>query len=346
MTANSGTRLEIKVAAYFQSYGYYVKRGVNVTSGIAQSDATDIDVIAINFTPTDSEERVIIDCKDGDRPKPYERILWVSGLQKYAGANRAVFAARRIPLHAREFAIRGGVEILDSSAIEERVSQKKHVDYGYGAASSSLTIEIERKWASIRSENKQLRTSYIDMLSTLIFGNYVTSLNRIISYAQTIYQLKSTSADEAWMKRHICFEGASLFSLMIARIASETKILRESDREALIKKRLTYGEISPAVIERIFQIAGLGDDPIASPDYANNIFELIKENTGISTMQSVAFYTDLYLFGHCLLKTGGISEDPRYEKEFEAIENIAKSFISAYCYAAKIPIDYILRRGD
>ncbi|CAM3574707.1 hypothetical protein DEFR109230_03610 [Deinococcus frigens] len=315
-----------------------------MTSGVDNSDATDVDVVAVNFTPTDAEERVIVDCKDRERPKPYERILWVSGLKKYASANRAVFSAPRIPLHAREFAMRGGVEILDSPTIDERIESKKYIDYGYGAASHSLTVELERKWSSVRSQNRELKSSYTDMLSTVIHGNPVTNLNRIISYAISVYNIKPSNSDIAWLKRHICLEGASLFALMLARIASETRILRSTDREDNIRKKLTYGEINPNVIERIFRIAGLGDDPIAAPDYSTNIIEIINEYTGSSTMNLVPFNTDLYIFGHCLLKTGGISEDPAYQIAFPAIEKDAKSIISAYCYATKIPLDYILRR--
>lgn len=344
MASNSGTTLEVKVAAYFQSYGYYVKRGINVISGQEGSDATDVDALAINFTPTQSEERVIIDCKDKDRPKPYERILWVSGLQKYSEATRAVFSAPRIPLAAREFAMRGGVEILDVSTIDERLSNFKYLDYGYGAGSASLTSELELKWAGAKKESRELNSSYVDMLSTTIYGRPLTNLNRIINFSHKIYKMKLSTPDAAWIKRFICLEGASLFSLMLCRIAAETRTLRQDDREAIIKKGLTYGEIDPKVIERIYKITGMGEDPISPPDYANSILDLMNSLFRLGDAAKMASYCDLYIFGHSILKSGGISEDPNYKDIFNNIERPSKEIISAFSYSTGIPIEYLIRR--
>jgi len=69
-----GDKLELRGAAYFQAHGYLVRRSVSLAVAAGTADATDIDLLAIRFSVPLAEERLVADCKDRRKPKPFERI--------------------------------------------------------------------------------------------------------------------------------------------------------------------------------------------------------------------------------------------------------------------------------
>lgn len=83
--ARKGPGLELQTAAYFQGLGYLVRRGVKLAVAAGSADATDIDVLAIRFSVPLAEERLIADCKDRKKSRPFERILWTRGLHLRPG---------------------------------------------------------------------------------------------------------------------------------------------------------------------------------------------------------------------------------------------------------------------
>lgn len=97
MSAPGGSRerkgpgLELRTAAYFQGLGYLVRRGVKLAVAAGSAGVTDIDVLAIRFSVPLAEEKLIADCKDRKKPKPYERVLWTRGLASFARVDRAVW---------------------------------------------------------------------------------------------------------------------------------------------------------------------------------------------------------------------------------------------------------------
>ena len=74
--ASRGPRMEYLVAAVLQGEGYLVRRALAIRSGPTGQDVTDIDVIGFRFSRPFQMHRVICDCKEKGRPKPFERILW------------------------------------------------------------------------------------------------------------------------------------------------------------------------------------------------------------------------------------------------------------------------------
>ena len=101
---DKGLAREIKTAMYFQSHGFLVRQGVKLAIAAGTADVTDIDVLALRFNTPLEEERLVIDCKDKKKSKPFERILWTVGLSTFAQANRAVVVLPSAPWQAREFA--------------------------------------------------------------------------------------------------------------------------------------------------------------------------------------------------------------------------------------------------
>src|SRR6185503_10890361 len=117
ITFKTGDRLEFNAAAYFQAQGFVVRRGVMLSVAAGTADATDIDLLAIRFAVPLLEERVVADCKDRRKPRPFERILWTRGLASFADATQAVVVLPKAGWQAREFAARGKVDVLEIGEI-------------------------------------------------------------------------------------------------------------------------------------------------------------------------------------------------------------------------------------
>jgi len=116
--SSKGGALETQTAAFFQAHGFVVRRGVKLAVGSGTTEATDIDVLGFRFGVPLAEQRLVVDCKDRRKPKPFERVLWTKGLAAFAQADYAVVVLPRAPWQARDFATRGKVELLDATEIE------------------------------------------------------------------------------------------------------------------------------------------------------------------------------------------------------------------------------------
>ena len=133
-----GPDLELRTAAYFQGLGYLVRRGIKLTVAAASAEATDIDVLAIRFSVPLAEERLIADCKDRKKPRPFERVLWTRGLATFARADRSVVVLSRVPWQVRELGAQGNVEIMEAKEVSDGVGEDGATDRSYGEADPSL----------------------------------------------------------------------------------------------------------------------------------------------------------------------------------------------------------------
>lgn len=179
-----GPGLELRTAAYFQNLGYLVRRGVKLAIAAGSADVTDIDLLAVRFTVPLSEERLIVDCKDRKKPKPYERVLWTRGLASFARADRAVVVVPRVPWQAREFGTQGNVEILEAREMYAGTADADAIESAYGEADPALDqLTLLRRQRVLQQDGnlaKELAKEDLKLRQMLIVGHPLTNLNRII----------------------------------------------------------------------------------------------------------------------------------------------------------------------
>ena len=157
MTArDKGTDREIITAAYFQSYGFLVRQGVKLAIAAGTSEVTDIDVLALRYSAPLEEERIVIDCKDRKKPKPFERILWTVGLSTFAQANRSVVVLPSVPWQAREFASQVKVEVLCVPEMEEHLASVSGTNMSFGQANLNFMEQLKLNQKSIQDKGKSL----------------------------------------------------------------------------------------------------------------------------------------------------------------------------------------------
>jgi hypothetical protein len=341
-----GPGLELQTTAYFQSLGYLVRRGVKLAIAAGSADVTDIDVLAIRFSIPLAEERLIADCKDRRKPKPYERVLWTRGLASFARADRAVVVLPRVPWQAREFGAQGNVEIVEARVMS---NEAKHGDtpyWTYGEADPVFDQLTARRKQRVQQQDstlvKELAGEDLRLRQLLIVGHPLTNLNRIIRTLSSVGKRANQGSEEMrWLKLRTCYNAAVVAGVMLVRFACEVKWTPEEDWSEYARKKLTYGDVPP---QKARQLAKLALDTsffegLPSPEYTDEIVEVIRalvsQPAGASTVPQAL---DMRLFGQEL---GGIEDITELQTAalHPGSAKLGNLVLSALSYAAEVPVN-------
>ncbi|HKR59291.1 MAG TPA: hypothetical protein VJS64_06115, partial [Pyrinomonadaceae bacterium] len=212
-----GDNLELRAAAYFQSQGYFVRRSVMLSVAAGTADATDVDLLGIRFNVPLTEERLVADCKNRRKPRPFERILWTRGLASFANATQAVVILPRGVWQAREFATQGRVEVLESFEIERFLKTVGSSFTPFGDANPELSYRRRQ------NDSRELAREDLRLRQMLVVGHPLTNLNRIIKILSDIGHGVPREGDSFWMTRYVCSDAAVIASIMLVRFAAESK---------------------------------------------------------------------------------------------------------------------------
>jgi hypothetical protein len=339
---NDGYDLEHRAAAYFQAHGYFVRRGVKLSVAAGTKEATDIDVLGIRFTPPILEERIVVDCRDRKRPKPFERILWTKGLSSFAAADRSIVVTPNAPWQAREFGSLAGVQILESSVIDDYLSSVSEFT-PFGEANSELSNRVKALRSEIDRDRKaiELHRERLRVRQLLVVGNPITNFNRIIRAIAYIHKILSRSPGNLSELAGIyLLDAAAISSVMLVRFSSESKWTPEKDWASNLRKKLTYGDVPPKKAQQLTSLAFKKDffEGLPVPHYVDEITELVKHLISRPLLAAgVPIGVDFLLFGRVV---GGIAGDHLSSiigQPQDEILRISRRVLSAISYAADIP---------
>jgi hypothetical protein len=333
--------LELRTAAYFQAHGYLIRRGVMLSVAAGTAEATDIDLLAIRFGVPLTEERLIADCKDRRKPRPFERILWTLGLASFSHANRSVVVVPRAPWQAREFASQGGVEILGTSDVDTFLQATEAPYRPFGEADPEIAYRFDLCKKHIQDQGRELVREDLKLRQMLAVGHPLTNLNRVIRILSSIGKISmQTAGDTAWFARYVCFDAAVVASVMLVRFAAESKWTPEIDWADHARKRLTYGDVPPQKARQLARLALDRDfyDGLPTPQYTDEILQVIRSLISQPAVAAITPYAlDFQLFGRIL---GSISNEyvvPVLGRLQEDTLKIGRRILSALAYASELP---------
>lgn len=336
---NKGADLEFQTAAYFQAHGYVVRRGVTLSIAAGTAEATDVDLIALRFGLPLIEERLIADCKDRKKPRPYERILWTHGLASYANANRSIVVAPRVPWQAREFAAYRNVEILGVDSLEAYLSSIDTSLRPFGDADYMLAQSVRTVKQQMSPQDKDLERHDLAVKQALIAGHPLTNLNRIISILSLLQKSHHKMGAGGWLKYYVMLNAGVVATVMLLRFAAECKWTPETEWMDYARKKLTYGDVSPQKAKQLAKLALKQDfyDGLPTPKYTDELLEVIKTLIAKAGSATVTPYVlDHYLFAQILgrlsNKTVVTLLGDQYDEAFKA----GKRVLSALSYAAEM----------
>ncbi|GKS10864.1 hypothetical protein YDYSY3_18640 [Paenibacillus chitinolyticus] len=247
-----GFSFEYDVFGMFQSQGYLVRRGVPLSYG---NDATDIDVMGIVFTSPFQGHRIICDCKNKVKAKPFERIFWAKGLGEFVKASNVFVALNKTQWEIIRFAASGGVKIVTSDTIEEyRKGQPS-----YGLADGHFYTEYEQKMKNAAKASSLLTNILVNTKKLYLHENPYVAVNICMEFlsniAKGLEHSENHSKDHYDTLKYLACELTVLVGLQLLWICSDVLGLPEKARREHISSKLTYGELDPGTAKNIINTA-------------------------------------------------------------------------------------------
>jgi len=341
--SKKGTDLELRSAAYFQAHGFLIRRDVMLSVSAGTSDITDIDMLGIRFNIPLSEERLIADCKERKKSKPFERILWTTGLSVFCKAHRSCIVVPHAPWQAREFASKVDVEVLDEEQMDAYLNSVKGSFISFSEADENISYRVNYAKKQIGDKYKEVIREDLKLRQMLVVGKPLTNLNRIIVALSNLYKLPTPTTEYmSWLRRYLCYNAAVTASVMLARFSAESKWTSESDWKDHAKKTLTYGDVPPKKAQQLARLAleQTFYEGLPTPKYADELIMALQAMISNPSVAAVVPYTvDFLLLGRVL---GGMSDEyipPVLLGTFENSTKMAKRIMSVIAYAAEIPSD-------
>ena len=252
---NKGFDFEYTVSHMFQNQGYLTRRGIPLQYGISNQDATDIDVLGIMFTFPFKGQKIICDCKNKVRSKPYERIFWAKGLGEFVGASNIFVAFNKTQEEVIRFASSGGVNVLTSDIINDYADLKP----AYGLADGSYYSNYRKLVEQEAKKDSVIQRIYTNVSKLYLNENPYLTLNLALAHLHELskrleYGKQNSKESIAAIKYLIC-ELTVIIALQLLWICADVIGLPANSRETHIINKLTYGELEPEAIKAIMNDA-------------------------------------------------------------------------------------------
>jgi hypothetical protein len=250
-----GDPMEFLTALVFQAQGYLVRRSVPLQYGPSGADVTDIDVLGIKFTEPFQIHRIICDCKDRQRSRPYERIFWAKGLSSFTNASETYVCLPKASLEIVKFARRAQVRVLTEESLKNAAGRAK----AYGLANPAFVGQLEPSIRAGLKKSKQALAILAQTRQLYLADDPYVALNiamvNLKLAAENLRGIRGTDGELYDVWRLITGELLVLVPLFLLGIASDTLGLAKEQRRKHIVERLKYGDLPPQKAEELFDLA-------------------------------------------------------------------------------------------
>jgi len=254
-SAIKGFSFEYQVSGMFQSQGYLTRRGIPLQYGPSNRDVTDIDVLGIIFTSPFQGHKIICDCKNKAKSKPYERIFWAKGLGEFVKASNVFVALNKTQWEIIRFASSGGVKVLTREILEEYKS-KRH--FYFGLADRDFYGKYENILRKVAKSNSGINEILSKARRLYLHENPYTAINicmdSLEKVARGLAYAENYNRDFQDALIYLACELTVLVGLQILWICSDVLGLPEKARREHITSKLTYGDFDRKTVNKLFSV--------------------------------------------------------------------------------------------
>ncbi len=240
-----GTEFEYAICNLFSRQGYFVRRAIPIMSKSNQ-DITDIDVLGVLFSHPFQKHKIVCDCKNKNKSKPYERILWAKGLGSYLNATDVFVAIPKLNQDILQFAKESDVDIIS----QENISVYEKYKEGYSDFSyySKFFDTIESAYKA-----HPIAQSYISTLKKqYIIDNPYAGINTSLSVINKLVNLqKEENKLTTEITKYIFCEAVVLVAYSLLSICSDVFGMPINKRNEYITAKLTYGNTDSDYIKKL-----------------------------------------------------------------------------------------------
>lgn len=334
-SAKRGDNMEFMAALVFQAQGYLVRRSVPLQYGASGQDASDIDVLGTKFSEPFQLHRILCDCKDRQKSRPYERIFWARGLSSFvSNASETYVCLPKANIEIIKFAKSGQVRVLTEDAL--RHAAGSFVPFGF--ASPKLVEVLKPLISTGAKADKEAGSVFVRTRRLYLADDPYVAFNKLMIFvlmaAEKLRKQGALAKERYELWRVIAGECLVLMPLLLLGMASDTVGLNPEQRRKHILERLTYGDLPPRKAEELFGLAkeaakeasratnpklplnaplpfDLGN--VEPPEYAEDVIGLVERAVAQpGTYISLPQIMDYLVFQHAFMN-GGFREESYLE---------------------------------
>jgi hypothetical protein len=245
MSPGEEADLELKLSAMrmLEFMGYFVRRNVLLepaSAGPRRRDQqyTDTDVLGVAISPTYRRSFLVVDCKSGASAGTPERLLWLSGLSRYWGADEGWFARTSVDSSKyADLADRLGVYVTSLSQI--RALEELGAEAQSDPASGLTLAYLEKEDAAL----KLVQTAHPDMYNYMRVRYWQDPPHRQVLLTLRVLEDTGRSAElMPWLKAFWTASCLGQFALSLCGIAREALPINEAARSDAITDLLMGGK--------------------------------------------------------------------------------------------------------
>jgi hypothetical protein len=304
VTKNDPIEFESRVARLHNRQGAFVRRRVDVDRWVhpARVQITDLDVLTFQFGPDLSLLRTIIECKTGhsrSTPSEIDRMLWLIGLMRMSGADRAeLVIMRQAPPKVREVGVELGVLVQDIADIERR---ENLIGIGRDQAWGSHDPAFQSHEAAIRAITKtdeELTRAYWFLRSEFWHAPSSLGLKRALTVVELISHRWANEKDAGRRRALGWLVGDALvaFSVSAVTLAARAVTMPLTEFRVQLLNRLSEGATPIGEMSRLSKaidayvtgllrqydvppseiVKSIGAFEPTPPEYADSLLEVLE----------------------------------------------------------------------
>lgn len=262
--SDAGILLESRVQRLFLAQGVFAERGLFPAADVGHRlIATDIDVLASEYTSGFHLTRRHAECKSGKRVQILDRVLWLSGVRSMLDADASYLVLESFDEDATDFARSLRIDVMTAKQLETW-EKALHISSDLWPNRSNFKVIDPLKNAALRrsrqreaSEKDKLIRQVIQFIEIDSWREFsYARLNRLLRLLKALSEESGGKASDKVSADGIQYCASALlvrfcqYLLAICRDVSRVPI---SDLHSYLLSRLTYGDYEPRRVRGLVQ---------------------------------------------------------------------------------------------
>jgi hypothetical protein len=263
----TGTPLEARIQRLFMCQGAFAERGLYMRAirGDAKM-ATDIDIVAHDYSINFHHTRIYAECKGGKNRSPLDRAIWIRGVREALGADFAYLVLDQCDSSTATFARSIGVEILQRAGLETLESALS-IDplfwpgrtnlHAYGHCDQSIRDILKKRLTGDWLTDWIAQSAETWRESTALSFSYgrLNGLLRMLMETRRVVDSGGFRPDDFPIVNYVVAAMLVRLSQYVLFVAADTIALTPTERLQYLALRFTSGNMEPEQARKILQSA-------------------------------------------------------------------------------------------
>lgn len=251
-----GVALEARVQRLFQAQGIFAERSLWPAADVNHSLlATDIDVLASEYSSGFHLTRQHAECKSGQHVAILDRVLWLNGVRTMLGADASYLVLEAFNEDAADFARSLNIDVMTIRQLETWETALKIPDDKWPNRSDYRAVDpAKKKWMDVAKRKDATETDrlvrrviqFVEIDSWRVFG--YGSLNRVLRLLKDLSDAFKESTKSGPPPASIRYCSSALLvrlSQFLLAVCYDVSRVPISDLHSYIASRLIFGDQEP-----------------------------------------------------------------------------------------------------